>query len=257
VAVTVILFTGGASVDNTPAAADAATVLDQAAARTLLHGLRGEIPAAKFWYQRYVIRTRGQAQASSEKWLSRTGSGRWRLTGRAAIDARFPTASWAGATTHSHIHFLNRGPWQAYSLTGRQLSYRQMLRLTTSPRALLRVLAPKAGTPRLFRNLTAFENVAGMLVQPALPAPLRAGLFRALALVGGARVLGRTTVAGQPAVIIGQLTAGMLTEMLVNPKDGVWLEGRTLVHGKVVSDVRLVASGLVDSTSQTRISSGG
>jgi SEC-C motif len=54
--------------------------------------------------------------------------------------------------------------------------------------------------------------MAGMLVQPALPAPLRAGLFRPLALVAGAKVIGRTTVAGRPVVIVGQLTAGMLTE---------------------------------------------
>jgi hypothetical protein len=263
VAIGVFVATEGGGSSGVPSAS-AAAVLDQAAVNTRQYGLPDAIPAGEFWYQEYVARTgTGRTAGSIEKWISRTGSGRWRMTGSFSLDVRFPSASWRGAQTHSHVHLPTQGPWQPYPITGRGLTYQQMLKLPIDPETLLRLLAPRSSTPADLDDQIAFENVAGLLQQPALPAGLRAGLFRALARVPGVQNLGTTTVQGQPGVIVGQLQAGTLQEVIVNPRTGLLLAGRAFRHatvtrtgatstarGTLIGDTTLVASGLVDSVSK-------
>jgi hypothetical protein len=256
-AVLVVNGGGGAGV----ASASGATFLKQVAVRARTHGLRGEIPRGEFWYQRYTARVRGQRRIDRvEKWLSNRGSGRLNMTGPVAVDATFPSASWAHAKTSSAVNLPSTGLWQPYPITGKQLSYRQMLDLPTNPRKLRRLLAPSASADPREHDYVEFTNITGLLSQPALPRSLRAGLYGALATVPDIQRLGSTRVAGTRGVLIGEFSHGSLTEITIEPRTGLLLEVRELthatieqsgtsrsVHGRVITDAVLTASGMVRS----------
>jgi hypothetical protein len=256
-AVLVVNGGGGAGVSS----ASGATFLKQVALRAGSHGLIGAIPPGEFWYQRYTARVGGQKRIDRvEKWLSSTGAGRLNMSGPVAVDATFPSASWAHAKTSSRINLPSTGLWQPYPITGEQLSYQQMLKLPTDPEKLQRLLAPSANADPQERNYVEFSNLTGLLSQPALPGRLRAGLYEALALVPGVQRLGSTRVDGTRGVVIGEFSHGSLSEITVEPRIGLLLEVRVLthatiegsstskpIHGRVIVDSLLTASGIVTS----------
>ncbi|BCJ49539.1 hypothetical protein Asp14428_10140 [Actinoplanes sp. NBRC 14428] len=89
--------------------------------------------------------------------------------------------------------------------------------------ARLRASAPDGG----FRDQEALLGAAQALERDLLPPPVRARMYRALALLPGLTVTGRRAVPhGRPGTALGLDHAGTRAELVIDPANGVYL-GRT------------------------------
>ncbi len=199
------------------------------------------MPKGKFLWQKM-----GLGAGSRQIWIAADGSGRLLIApahGFGRMDERFSGPDWSTATP-ARPHLPQSGPWQPYPFGGRQLTYEQMLALPRSAPALLQIAA---GTSRY----GAFEQLATLLVQPAVPSSLTRAIYQALAGLPGTKNLGTSTVGGRTVAVIGQKWHSYLWTLAIDPKTGETLRIQYIAHGRAVSTVRLEGQGLVDSTAST------
>jgi hypothetical protein len=143
----------------------------------------------------------------------------------------------------------------------RGLHYQAMLTVPTSVGALRKLTAhlglqPNSKPlPRVDEEQFIFENVQGILQQPRVPARMLSGLYRLLATLPGARLVGQVTdTLGRPAVeVLYKLPEAPASHthlsyaLLFDPKSYVLLDVLSTATGKYPSydDTAYVNSGLV------------
>jgi hypothetical protein len=135
---------------------------------------------------------------------------------------------------------LGRG---LYLLGNIELTRQALLNFTTDPQKLYRSLYAAGHSP-----YEVFVEIGDELRNRPAPAPLRAALYRTLALVPGIRLVGPTRDSvGRRGVAVGFTQYGLLNELVVDPKTATMLEERS-----IVSDPAKVRLGLPRGATTSR-----
>jgi len=123
-----------------------------------------------------------------------------------------------------------------------ELSRAQLLRVTTNPRALYRRLYAAGGSAR-----EVFVEIGDQLRNRPTPAPQRAALYRALALVPGIKLVGATTDSiGRHGEAVAFTDHGVEDELIFDPKTATMLEERTIATAH--NPLRFTAGTIISST---------
>lgn len=172
---------------------------------------------------------RVRLRVEQQLWFSagRTGLTRWRLLSMhfASSTAR---RAWVrdgrpsfGTSDSQRIAAVGA---DRYLLGNLELSRRQLLTFTTSPRKLYRSLYKAGGSAH-----EVFVEIGDQLRNRPTPAPLRAALYRALALVPGIELVGAITDSlGRPGEAVAFTDHGVEDELIFDPRTATMLEERTI-----------------------------
>ncbi len=123
-----------------------------------------------------------------------------------------------------------------------ELSRAQLLSFTTNPRELYRRLYAAGGSAH-----EVFVEIGDQLRNRPTPAPQRAALYRALALVPGIKLVGATTDSiGRHGEAVAFTDHGVEDELIFDPKTATMLEERTIATAR--NPLRLTAGTITSST---------
>jgi hypothetical protein len=136
---------------------------------------------------------------------------------------------------------LGRG---LYLLGNIELTRQALLNFTTNPQKLYRSLYAAGHSPS-----EVFVEIGDELRNRPAPAPLRAALFRTLALVPGIRLVGPTRDSvGRRGVAVGFTQYGLQDELVFDPKTATLLEERSIVSNPGKARVGLPRGATTSST---------
>jgi hypothetical protein len=185
-------------------------------------------------------------RVEQQLWFS---AGRIGLTRSRVLSIHFPSTTahraWVQAGRPSFDHPAQRIATlgaDRYLLGDLQLTRRQLLTFTTDPRELYRRLYAAGGSAH-----EVFVEIGDQLRNRPTPAPLRAALYRALALVPGIRLVGATTDSiGRHGQAVAFTDHGVADELIFDPNTATMLEERTVAVAR--NPLRLAAGTVIDST---------
>jgi hypothetical protein len=154
----------------------------------------------------------------------------WVAAGRPAL----------GASGSGREGTLGRG---LYLLGNIELTRIALLNFTTDPQTLYRRLYAAGHSP-----YEVFVEIGDELRNRPAPAPLRAALYRTLALIPGIRLVGPTRDSvGRRGVAVGFTQYGLQNELVIDPRTATMLEERS-----IVSDPAKVRVGLPRGATMSR-----
>jgi hypothetical protein len=262
VAIAVVLVIGGGATVRSEAAA---AVLRRAAAAPL-PAPPAHLPSGRFWYVEWntvaesIVPVRGGGTVSAEVttvqrfWI---GARRWVVRDR-VIGVRplqpIRTATQRAALMENRGSSVVRGRDGSYDLP---VSYARMLAAPTGTAALRLWLIDGQGRPakpvRLaLRRSDVIETIHDLLIEPLVPARLRAGLLRVAATVSDARVIRNVRdPLGRPAIAVvftdkDPAAPRLRTELLFDPRsDALLAERQRAPSGRLLEQFAFQTSGLV------------
>lgn len=261
------VFVRGGAVQASPAAA---AVLRRAADAALASPPR-QLKPGQVWYTENVGTyrdtgvTRGGEVHALVSGISQLWVGRERLLSRTRIVKVVPAAGsrrWQRRTIASEFPVGTRSTISTARSIDVPLSYRRMLSAPGSTRALARWVlhaeSPRGFTPKpQYRAQIMFTNIHDVLIEPMVPARLRAGLYRVAAMIPGVHMLGHTQdTLGRPALAVGfrDHASGYEDELLFDPVSYALLDyretavsrvGAHLAAGSVMEETAFLHAGLV------------
>ncbi len=191
-----------------------------------------------------------QLRVEQQLWFSagRTGLTRSRVlslhfAGRAARQAWEHDGRPSYSTSPQRIGTVGAN---RYLLGDLELSRRQLLAFTTDPREVYQRLYAAGGSPH-----EVFVEIGDQLRNRPTPAPLRAALYRALALVPGIRLVGAITDSiGRHGEAVAFTDHGVTDELIFDPKTATMLEERTIAAAR--NPLQLTTGTIISSTTYLR-----
>jgi hypothetical protein len=185
-------------------------------------------------------------RVEQQLWFS---AGRTGLTRSRVLSLRFATSAARRAWERAGRPSYSTSPQRIatlganrYLLGDLELSRRQVLTFTTDPPKLYQRLYAAGGSA-----YEVFVEIGDQLRNRPTPAPLRAALYRALALVPGIRLVGAITDSigrhGQAAAFTDH---GVEDELIFDPKTATMLEERTIAAAR--NPLQLAGGTTISST---------
>jgi hypothetical protein len=187
-----------------------------------------------------------------EAWIATNGSGRLReRTGTPRFLSAHDRLVWIAAGRPDLGG--NRTTSERFSHGPQGLYYVNLFKLPTDPAKLAKLIDERkieGGPPG---DAETFVIIGDLLRETYGPPKVRAALYDIASELPEVRLLGRATWTARPGIAVGFPTGDYRQEIVFDPKTGAMLGERTvnMKTGKVADFAVYLASGLVDSTSQT------
>lgn len=269
--VTQVFVRGGAVQPSAAAAAVLRRAADAALASPPAHLKPGE-----YWYTKnegtyrdVAVTRRGEVDALVSS-VSQLWVGRSRLLSRTRIVRVVPAPGsrpWQRRAIASFFPVGTRSASSGARGIDVPVSYRAMLAAPRSTPALARwvlhVESPRGFTPKpRYREQVMFTSIHDILIEPMVPAWLRADLYRVAATIRSVHMLGAThDTLGRSALAVGfrDHASGYEDELLFDPVSYALLGyretapvrlGRHIPAGSVMEETAFLAAGLVHRVGQ-------
>ena len=168
-----------------------------------------------------------------------------------ALSARYPAAPERSAdrfTAPASAPAPDRlDPRAAYQLGGLKLTRRQLLDFPTDPATIYSRVRGADEDPATPAGM--FEQLGDALRESPAPPALRAGLYRALALVPGIELLGgRSDSRGRAGTAVAFTDHGRRSELIFDPETGDMLAEQTVITDPPQARLPLAAGKVIGDT---------
>jgi hypothetical protein len=145
------------------------------------------------------------------------------------------------------------GPERAYYLGNFKLSRRALLAFPTDPRTIYRRLLRNTHGAGHSPNGEVFTQIGDALRESPAPAPLRAGLYRALALIPHVQFLGQVKDrAGRTGTAVAYTEVGLRHELIFDLQTSEMLAEREVVVDEPKAHLHLPAGTVIEDTAYLR-----